>query len=230
MRRERNRWHLMPTIMDSTPSLAQFACPKLTLSGVWTPRCVRALQTGINILNPLHAYPNEPSYEFRLAKYDQRGFAVAMPGWDETRIDYARICQTPLSNLKGLVRLVKISSKNDDCEIQLLRKSFYDNESDGIILPSTIGEGWRFGRSLSIWRGYDRSNDTFPLVDQTWKAQTWAEIEDAIDTIAAVQAVPNRLSEAWDTKKRSREYINAESMDRLDWDSQYYDAAYTQEK
>lgn len=38
-------------------------------TAVWAlPRCVRALRTGVNVLNPLHAWPNKPTYEFRLAK------------------------------------------------------------------------------------------------------------------------------------------------------------------
>ena len=33
---------------------------------VWVlPRCLRALRTGVNLLNPLHAWPNRPAYELR---------------------------------------------------------------------------------------------------------------------------------------------------------------------
>ena len=33
---------------------------------VWAlPRCLRALRTGVNLLNPLHAWPNRPAYELR---------------------------------------------------------------------------------------------------------------------------------------------------------------------
>jgi len=45
---------------------------------VWvTPRCLLALRSGINILNPLHAWPNRVFYELQLAKYAHRGFAIA---------------------------------------------------------------------------------------------------------------------------------------------------------
>ena len=38
----------------------------------------RAPQTGVNIiLNPLHAWPNRPTYESRFVKYARCGFAVA---------------------------------------------------------------------------------------------------------------------------------------------------------
>lgn len=77
---------------------------------VWVaPRCLRALRTGANILNPLHAWPNKPSYEFRLAKYAYRGFVVVAPGLVRKRIDYDLIRHSNLRQLKGLARLLKIS-------------------------------------------------------------------------------------------------------------------------
>lgn len=48
---------------------------------VWAlPRAMHALLSGRTVLNPLHAWPRQPSYELRLAKYAARGFVVACPG------------------------------------------------------------------------------------------------------------------------------------------------------
>ena len=66
---------------------------------VWiTQRCIRALRTGVNVLNPLHAWPNKPAYEVRLGKYAYRGFSVTVPGLKESAL-----------NMMGFVRL---SSRN----------------------------------------------------------------------------------------------------------------------
>jgi hypothetical protein len=81
---------------------------------VWvTPRCLRALRTGLNILNPLHSWPNKPSYELRLAKYAFRGFPVFVPGLDKKRINYDYIRATSLRKLRGLARLLKIAFEMD---------------------------------------------------------------------------------------------------------------------
>lgn len=77
---------------------------------VWaTPRCIRAIQTGVNFLTPLHAWPNRASYEFRLAKYATRGYTVAIACLDKSRIDHGRIRATVFRELKGLSRVMKIT-------------------------------------------------------------------------------------------------------------------------
>jgi BTB/POZ domain len=81
---------------------------------VWlAPRCVSALVSGTNVLNPLHAWPNRASYELRLAKYAVRGFAVLVPGIDKRRIDYSSFQKSRLAddNLKGLARFIKITTE-----------------------------------------------------------------------------------------------------------------------
>ncbi|KAG7349833.1 BTB/POZ domain containing protein [Nitzschia inconspicua] len=76
---------------------------------VWaTRRYINALTSGVNVLNPLHSWPNKASYEVRLGKYAFRGFAIAIPGVDHSRIDYRSISGRNLRDLKGLARLVKV--------------------------------------------------------------------------------------------------------------------------
>jgi hypothetical protein len=78
-------------------------------TAVWAlPRCLRALRTGTNLLNALHAWPNRPTYEMRLGKYASRGFAIAIPGLDVGRIDHAHIRRAQLTELHGMARLLKV--------------------------------------------------------------------------------------------------------------------------
>ena len=76
---------------------------------VWiTPRCEHALRSGVNVLNPLHAWPRKASYELRLGKYASRGFPVYAPGIDKSQVDYDLINKTSLKDLKGLGRFLKV--------------------------------------------------------------------------------------------------------------------------
>lgn len=76
---------------------------------VWvTPRWIAALQSGVNVLNPLHAWPKKASYELRLGKYAFRGFEVYVPGLDIKRVDRDRIQKLHLEDLCGLARLLKV--------------------------------------------------------------------------------------------------------------------------
>ena len=72
------------------------------------PRALRALRHGYTILNPLHAWPNEPSYELRCLKYATRGFAVAVPGLQLERCDWTKICAIPLREHVGINRLMHL--------------------------------------------------------------------------------------------------------------------------
>ena len=49
-----------------------------------TPSALRALRTGMNLVDPERRHSND--YEFRLAKYAERGFLVGVPGLDIGRI------------------------------------------------------------------------------------------------------------------------------------------------
>jgi len=77
---------------------------------VWVlPRWLRAVTTGTNLLNPLHAWPNRPTYELRLGKYAARGFPIAIPALDMQRVDGLRIRRAQLSELHGMARLLKVA-------------------------------------------------------------------------------------------------------------------------
>lgn len=213
---------------------------------VWvTPRFLHAIRSGTNVLNPLHAWPNRPSYELRLAKYGARGFAVAVPGLDNKRIDSERIRLQTLDKLKGLARLLKVSftmekdaakkvpdaplhnadlkqhavEEMDDCDLLVSgRDDNYDGGIEGVIVPRVYGRGTPHGFN---WQ--DRDSSDFPLARDI-KEGAWSEIENAEE--ASVERVPDRLENAWDTNKRSREYLNSEGMQKFDLDNQYYDHAY----
>ena len=62
--------------------------------------------------NPLHSWPNEPTYELRLAKYASRGFAVAVPGLNLERVDLLRATtEAALPKLRGVARLLLLHAE-----------------------------------------------------------------------------------------------------------------------
>mgnify|MGYP002039529684 CR=1 FL=1 len=76
---------------------------------VWVlPRALASLETGTVLLNPLHAWPRQPSYELRLSKYAARGFHVASPGVDQRDWRWRECAQRRLIELRGAARLIKI--------------------------------------------------------------------------------------------------------------------------
>ena len=78
---------------------------------VWAlPRAVRALQSGRNVVNAIHAWPRSPAYEMRLTKYACRGFAVLCPGLDPASVDEARVRATPFDALSGVARLLRVAN------------------------------------------------------------------------------------------------------------------------
>jgi len=125
------------------------------------------------------------------------------------------------------VRLCKLSfllSAGETETVTAGSGSSYDDESGGVIVPSMIGTGVRW--TSTVWSGFDRDDHFYPLASTGTRDQLWSDIEDAGGTIAAVARIPDRLADAWVTMKRSREYINAESMDKFDLDNLYYAHAY----
>jgi hypothetical protein len=225
---------------------------------VWlTKRCISALRTGTNILNPLHAWPNKASYELRLAKYALRGFAVSVPGIDKTRIDYDRIHLGKVSDLKGMARFLKVTSDTEsalpartgswqegqwECLegprtprlVQTLKAEFaicctdderlvnlldngYDDTDAAVCVPSVYCPDSDEPHPYMWFENWSE----FPLSINSRDAG-WMEILDFDDP---PEGVPSRLENAWDTEKRSREYLNG-SMDKYDLDNLYYAQAY----
>ncbi|EOD27048.1 hypothetical protein EMIHUDRAFT_236138 [Emiliania huxleyi CCMP1516] len=82
------------------------------------PRAIEALRTGYGVLNPLHAWPTEPTYELRLAKYAGRGFAVAVPGLQWHLVDRKAV-NAALVDLKGLSRLLLLDAERSRALHQL---------------------------------------------------------------------------------------------------------------
>ena len=75
------------------------------------PRALQALRTRQTILNPLHAWPRQPSYELRLAKYAARGFKVAATGLLTpprafAELQWRKMTRLRLINLRGAARLM----------------------------------------------------------------------------------------------------------------------------
>jgi hypothetical protein len=225
---------------------------------------VSALKSGVTVLNPLHAWPNRPSYELRLGKYASRGYAVFVPGIDKRRIDYNLIQQTNLGDLKGLARFIKVASEMDSAphykcerriwqggrlvretvdrprnveEISNLRQEtlnsrsaderlilatdftdeeMYDDATD-VIVPSIYP-----GKMPMFWT-YTNENE-YPLSHSS-RDEAWEEIVDAGHDDERPDFLERRLIDAWDTEKRSREYLNGR-MDQYDLTNVYYSHAY----
>lgn len=218
---------------------------------VWvSPRCMHALKTGVNILNPLHAWPNKASYELRLAKYAFRGFAVIVPGLDKKRVDYDQIRQSDLSELKGMARLLKIAFNMDTSpapfsrfpesprEVKTLRSQVidslngadlliegfagYDDPITNVIVPTI----YRLDGEPGVWgmMWYQYVGGGFPRAFDC-RDEAWSDIVNGTVLVPQAQ-VPRRLRDSWNTEKRSREYLNA-AMDKFDLDNIYYGHAYT---
>ena len=227
-----------------------------TYEKVWaTPRCLLAIQSGNNILNPLHSWPNRPSYEIRLAKYANRGYAVAVPGLDMRRIDDQRIRTASLGNIHGLARLIKImyAVENDsltkdprepiknpdlkehaktvmpECE-QLINGYYQDDDVDGEIQGIIVPPAYCLDEEIIVssvnWReGYGCVDEYFPEAGECRDA-AWSFVENAEEF--PVTGLPNKLDDAWNAEKKSREYLNA-TMDKADLDSLYYAHAFEKE-
>jgi hypothetical protein len=220
---------------------------------VWlAPRCVSALTTGVNVLNPLHSWPNRCSYELRLAKYASRGFAVSCPGTDRRRVDYSSIQKSRLVDLKGLARFIKISTEMEMAAPWKHRD--WGNLGRTIERPRTLRE-IRNLREVEVKIITDDERlvdmrDVSPydnvdhvIVPSTYAADgshfnwltgdfgpardtregAWPEILDAGED--GPEGLPRHLVDSWDVGKRSREYLNGK-MDKFDLDSVYYSHAY----
>lgn len=236
------------------------ACMGFDGRSVWAlPRCIRALRSGTNVLNPLHAWPNRATYEFRLAKYATRGFAVAVPGLDVKVEDLMYLNSAKLEDLRGLARLLKIAMVTsasvttfrgrggseadrylalkkspidplacsvlrnrheivgwDDAVCKGLMESAY-NEEESTIVPSVFSVR-ATQQEATTANGVPQTllyYASLVIGDELHNAQrtkllAWSEINDAGQTEEWTDlSLPRKLDDAWDTSKRSREYLNA---------------------
>jgi hypothetical protein len=72
-------------------------------SHVWAlPRARRALNLRANIVDPER---QSLTFESRLFKYSQRGFAVGVPGWDSRRLSGTMFMKRP-NQVHGLAKLL----------------------------------------------------------------------------------------------------------------------------
>ena len=70
------------------------------------------MRHGFVVCNPLHAWPNQPTYELRLAKYASRGFAVAVPGLNLEGVNVLRATtEAALPKLRGVARLLLLHAE-----------------------------------------------------------------------------------------------------------------------
>ena len=75
-------------------------------------QALRALRHGFVVCNPLHSWPNQPTYELRLAKYASRGFAVAVPGLNLEGVNVLRATtEAALPKLRGVARLLLLHAE-----------------------------------------------------------------------------------------------------------------------
>ena len=93
----------------------------------------------------------------------------------------------------------------------------YDDPASKVVVPSVY-------RNLATWFTYYNivERRDFPISPES-RIQAWQGILDAGENHP--ENVDRRLLDAWDTSKRSREYLNAQ-MDKYDLDNIYYSEAY----
>lgn len=210
-----------------------------------TPRCYRALRHMTNIVNPLHAWPNRPSYELRLAKYALRGFKVAVPGLDLKRVD-PKIYSKDFPSLQGLARLLRISFEiersrvgaSEPHSVSEIREpalveldpvhrlimgenGFYDETPSEVFVPSVLCQGDPVGMQWLPEIGGD-INDFPPARDI--RDPAWDEIVE-FDDDEDIENVPSQLINAWSDASMSREFLNSK-MDKDEVDNMYYMGCY----
>ena len=109
---------------------------------VWAlPRAVRAIQYGVNVLNPLHAWPSKASYEFRLVKYAARGYPIAVPGWQHLDVDWRKVHQIQFTEARGLARLLRIVAALESGIATKLKAYTYADWNIPVVGTTTAGLG-----------------------------------------------------------------------------------------
>ena len=85
---------------------------------VWcTPRSQYAITRAVNTIN---IGKRSQSYEYRLAKYGKRGYAVYVPSFTETNLN-EQIYLKPPHQLKGLARLLVLEKLDDNVKYQIYK-------------------------------------------------------------------------------------------------------------
>jgi hypothetical protein len=192
------------------------------------------------------AGPVRCAYELRLSKYAWRGYALAVPGLDHSRIDQSRL-HGRLSELSGLLRLIRIervlelggvapqgaAQGIDMWPKEMLynsnldfRDAFYNalDEEDKPALGHNFGyddvmEGHLifptcFNRESNLWATWTYGSQPIGGVrDEAWGAILEASPSDYIYGDPDFSSIPKKLLDAWDSSKRSREYLNAHEHD-----------------
>lgn len=172
---------------------------------------------------------------------------------EKERIDVDNIRLTNVKDLKGLARLVKVAFEmevppNDRWDVRpLLPEGLgslrgeaqqqyndiekfikaigggYDEEApDRIVISEVFGSDVR-AMHMDWFHETGGDTDSFPLASLVRDA-AWQEIEEAEDFDYS-DSVAVKLTECWDTKKRSREYLNA-NTEKYYLDGLYYGHAY----
>jgi len=212
-------------------------------TAVWAlPRAIRALQYGTNVLNPLHAWPNKASYEFRLVKYAIRGFSVSVPGLETINVDVAKIMNTPLSQLHGFARLIRLALAydgyqyegttmfspstfhgydigNSHIKCQASGAEFPQYKDLAKTLKTALGE-FEFARMAAANWHYDGEQFSIQVPEECCSKQAETKTLITGKWPAILQSpdpvglkIPAKLEDAWDCAKRSREYLNAQEGD-----------------
>lgn len=153
----------------------------------------------MNILNPLHAWPNKPSYELRLAKYAYRGFAISVPGLSNQHIDHDRIQCTHISEQKGLARLLTVAVH---METPPLRDGGFPRDPRAVprLRPEILFCSGGYEGPESVFMS---TPDNGVVNTPAFRNLAWNEIVNA--QIEVPEGIAPLLLDSWDTEKRSRE-------------------------
>ena len=135
-------------------------------------------------------------------------------------------CYTPhstfVSSLQNANLVLALKKEAMECreptEFLTSGCGWYEDFGVDVIVPSSMCPGDESPCGY-MWYDYMCS---FPFSNEEMRNQAWNEI---LDCENAPGKLPRRLLNAWDTKKRSREYLNGE-MDSFDLNSIYYSEAY----
>ena len=145
------------------------------------PRCVRAMQSGQNIVNALHAWPNSPAYELRLTKYATRGYTVVVPGLDMRAVDHGRIRGAEFRHLKGVARLLRIASFIENARPKTFR------EAKKLLVQHFFkGDALKYN-SFGFYHEYEWGPSVRVLPSETpmnSSLSRWSELHSALDDLS----------------------------------------------